>query len=52
MAAAVPDMAAHQRAVLRAERDLIEHRQYADLLRLREIRGELALLATDDARDG
>lgn len=37
---------------LRAERDAIEHRQYADLLRLREIRGELAGLDDDQRMDG
>lgn len=36
---------------LRAERDVIEHRQYADLLRLAEIRGELAALV-EVPRDG
>lgn len=46
--AAVPDMPALQRTALRAERDLIEHRQYADMLRLREIRAELAQLPSDE----
>lgn len=35
------DQATDQRRALRAERDAIERRQYADLLRLREIRAEL-----------
>lgn len=36
---------------LRAERDVIEHRQYTDLLRLREIRELLAALM-EEPRDG
>jgi hypothetical protein len=42
---------ADQRAVLYAERDLIERRQWTDMCRLDEIRAALAELV-DEPRDG
>ena len=49
--APVVDVVARRRAALRAERESIERRQYADMLRLGEIRVELLRLA-DEPTDG
>lgn len=46
--APVPDP---RRVVLRAERDAIERRQYADAVRLAEIRAKLATLAQEGRCD-
>lgn len=40
-----------RRVALRAERDAIERRQYADLVRLAEIRAELAAMTEEGRLD-